>query len=52
MDCVEDGLAGVGELSEKGADDPSSLTVKTYILVSKTPTFLDKRILLTRSKFF
>ena len=35
MDGAKDSLAVVGELSEKGADGPSSLAVKTYILVSK-----------------
>lgn len=35
MDGTEDSLAVVGELAEKGADRPSSLTVKAYILVSK-----------------
>ena len=36
MDGAEDCLAVVGELSEKGADGPSSLTVEAYALVSKT----------------
>jgi hypothetical protein len=55
MNSTEYSLAIVGQLSEKGADGPSGLTVKTYIKVSKilsrTMTAIGKNRLGRLNKF-